>query len=121
MYFSEVYEQSFWMMLHGNKTPKPTIVYSDMIEIHDLDLGVLTKKEKESRTSAKLTRALTVFGNNRSCHQLSTIVYWLAGTEAAMWTKVGAKDLLEPNSLGSHSTLAINLHAHFPYATTVPV
>ena len=50
------------MMLHGAGSPKPTLLFSNMLEIGDLDLGVLTKHEKETRTTAKLTRALDAIG-----------------------------------------------------------
>ena len=44
------------MQLHGSPTPKPTLLYSSMREIAMLDLGVLSKQEKQKRTDKKLTR-----------------------------------------------------------------
>ncbi|CAE7495841.1 unnamed protein product [Symbiodinium pilosum] len=51
-----VYQQSLWMMLHGAPSPKPTLLMSPMRTIYMLDLGVLTKSEREARTSLKTTR-----------------------------------------------------------------
>lgn len=48
--------QRFWMQLHGSPTPKPTLLYSCMREIEMLDLGVLSRQEKQKRTEKKLTR-----------------------------------------------------------------
>ena len=45
------------MMLHGAKSAKPTLTYSNMEEIEMLDLGVLTKSEKEKRTEVALVRS----------------------------------------------------------------
>lgn len=56
---SEVYECRFWMMLHGAGSPKPTICYSNMTEVRDLDLGRLTKAEKEKRTRTTTVRDLS--------------------------------------------------------------
>ena len=53
---AQVHVQRFWMQLHGSPTPKPTLLYSCMREIGMLDLGVLSKQEKEKRTEKKLTR-----------------------------------------------------------------
>lgn len=58
----QVYQQNLWMLLHGAPSPKPTTLYSNMIEIAGLNLGVLTRKEKEMRTTAKLTRTLVAYG-----------------------------------------------------------
>ena len=53
---TEAFQTEFWMCLHGSPTSKRTIVYSCMQEIQMLDLGPLTKAEKERRTKKKLTR-----------------------------------------------------------------
>ena len=55
-YIAKVYMCRFWMQLHGGPTPKPTLVYSCMQEIEALNLGKLTKTEKERRTGAVLVR-----------------------------------------------------------------
>lgn len=54
---SEAFRVRFWMMLHGAKSAKPTLTYSNMEEIEMLDLGVLTKSEKEKRTEVALVRS----------------------------------------------------------------
>lgn len=55
---TKVFSIRFWMQLHGSPTPKPTMVYSCMGEIESLDLGKLTKEEKERRTQKELVRYL---------------------------------------------------------------
>ncbi|CAE7424690.1 unnamed protein product [Symbiodinium sp. CCMP2456] len=52
----KVYEQTFWMMLHGSGSPKRTIVLSPMVTISELDLGRLTKAEKAKRTNIRTVR-----------------------------------------------------------------
>ncbi|CAE7435198.1 unnamed protein product, partial [Symbiodinium necroappetens] len=52
----KVYKQSFWMMLHGAGCPKRTLVLSPMATIAELDLGRLTKAEKEKRCTFKTVR-----------------------------------------------------------------
>lgn len=53
---TEVYNTSFWMQLHGAPSPKRTILWSVMREIGNLDLGVLTREERERRTSSQTVR-----------------------------------------------------------------
>lgn len=53
---AQVYECNFWMMLHGAGTPKPTVCFSNMVEVQKLHLGALRKSEKERRTTRKTTR-----------------------------------------------------------------
>ncbi|CAE7251682.1 unnamed protein product [Symbiodinium sp. CCMP2456] len=53
-----VFQQHFWMMLHGAASPKPTIVFSPMATISQLDRGRLTKVEKQKRS--KLTTVRTI-------------------------------------------------------------
>lgn len=54
---SKVHQSTFWMMLHGHPSPKPTIVWSNMMEIQLLDLGCLRKSEREKRTILQTTRS----------------------------------------------------------------
>ena len=58
LWLPKVYETSLWMMLHGAPSCKRTILYSNMPEVCRLDLGKLTKHEKETRTTKKLTSHL---------------------------------------------------------------
>ena len=44
------------MQLHGAPSPKRTILWSVMREIANLDLGVLTREERERRTSSQTVR-----------------------------------------------------------------
>lgn len=44
------------MQLHGAPSPKPTTLWSTMREIASLDLGVLTRAEKEKRTTVSTVR-----------------------------------------------------------------
>ncbi len=44
------------MQLHGAPSPKPTSLWSNMREIGLLDLGVLTRAEKEKRTTVSTVR-----------------------------------------------------------------
>ncbi|CAE7653684.1 unnamed protein product [Symbiodinium necroappetens] len=53
-----VFEQRFWMMLHGAPSPKPTVVLSPMPTIAQLDRGPLTKAEKLKRN--RLTTVRTI-------------------------------------------------------------
>lgn len=55
---SKVFSASFWMQLHGHPSPKPTTCWSNMPEINLLDVGKLTKAEKEKRTTLQTTRHL---------------------------------------------------------------
>ena len=55
---TETYTCTLWMALHGAKSSKPTVVYSNMPEVQGFHVGRLTKSEKERRTSVKTTRAL---------------------------------------------------------------
>ena len=56
---SQVFQTRFWMMLHGGGTPKPSLAYSNMAEVQGLDLGRLTKAEKQKRTTATTVRDLS--------------------------------------------------------------
>ena len=71
---AKVFSASFWMMLLGHPSSKPTTCWSNIPEISMLDLGKLSRSEKESRTSLQTTRPFTAFNgfdirfNYRACH-----------------------------------------------------
>lgn len=44
------------MALHGSPSPKRTCIWSNMPQVLGLDLGVLTKEEKQRRTSVQTVR-----------------------------------------------------------------
>ena len=46
------------MQLLGHPSPKPTTVWSNMREVSLLDMGKLSKHEREKRTTLKTTRFL---------------------------------------------------------------
>ena len=46
------------MQLLGHPSPKPTTVWSNMREVSLLDMGKLSKQEREKRTTLKTTRFL---------------------------------------------------------------
>ena len=53
----QVYKQSLWMALHDAPCAKRTVLYSSMATISSLDLGRLSKEERERRTSVTTVRA----------------------------------------------------------------
>ena len=65
----KVYSTSLWMILHGAESSKRTSLFSNMVEIGLLDLGSLTKSEKEKRTSKALTRTSNAYSSNTSLVQ----------------------------------------------------
>lgn len=52
---AQVFKVQFWMALHGGHSPKRTIVWSVMGEVVHLDLGVLTKEQREKTCTLKTT------------------------------------------------------------------
>ena len=54
----QVWQQKFWMQLHGSPTPKPTLCLSNAAWIHGLDLGKLTKETRDKKTAFKTTRQI---------------------------------------------------------------
>ena len=56
---NEVYQSTFWMILHGCGSPKPTICFSPMKTIEQLNLGKLTKQKKQELTTLVTVRVWT--------------------------------------------------------------
>lgn len=67
---AEAYRIEFWMMKHGSLTPKPTELYSNMIEIKNLDLGTLTKEER-NKSETKLVRRFSL--NMQYAHAMTKL------------------------------------------------
>ena len=59
MTYAQVYRCALWMMHHGGPSPKRTWLWSNMREIYQLDLGTLTKHERESKTTSKTVQKYT--------------------------------------------------------------
>ena len=72
---AEVYEVSFWMMLHDAPTPKPTTCYSPMQTVASLDLGKLTKTERERRTNFTTVCVLPAFTETCPIYSLNPTSY----------------------------------------------
>ena len=53
---AQVHSTSFWVMLLGHPSPKPTTCWSNMPEIGLLNQGKLSNAEREKRTTLKTTR-----------------------------------------------------------------
>ena len=77
------------MALHGAPSPKRTILWSPMKEIADLDLGVLTKAEKERRQSVQTVRKYTDKRGKRR----------FVGTSALSESQILGLNLLQQNKL----------------------
>ena len=54
----QVYTQSLWMALHDAPSAKRTVLFSSMATISSLDLGRLSRAERERRTSLATVRFL---------------------------------------------------------------
>ena len=97
---SEVYQSSFWMLLHGANSCKRTVVFSTMKECQELDLGVLTA-EKQRLTSSELTRRWPGFrGPSMSRPVISGPYYNKKGVKRFH----GTKDLKSSQCLDSRLT-----------------
>lgn len=70
----EVYECRFWMMHFGLPCPKPTRVMGNLFTMTGLNMGPLTKKEKEKKTKLKTSRNLaTCQLQNEVCAKIKFI------------------------------------------------
>ena len=66
------------MQKHGGKTPKRTTVYSCMNDIQLLDLGTLTKAERELRAETETHLVRTLVALNE-LHSIISIYCMVAG------------------------------------------
>ena len=68
----EVFECTFWMQHHGSATPKPTVCFSNMMEIQQLNLGKLHKADRERLTTSKTVRSMSAHVNSKALSEVST-------------------------------------------------
>ena len=61
---AKVFKQGLWMALHDAPSCKRTILFSTMSTIASLDLGPLTKAEKEKRVTLRTVRDLSLDRSN---------------------------------------------------------
>ena len=73
MTYAQVYRCALWMMHHGGPSPKRTWLWSNMREIYQLDLGTLTKHERESKTTSKTVQKYTNSKGKKCFHGLPAL------------------------------------------------
>ena len=72
----EVWECRFWMMHFGLPCPKPTRVMGNLSTMTGLNMGPLTKKEKEKNTKLKTSRNLATCQFQNQVQAKMKLEYW---------------------------------------------
>ena len=112
------------MMLHDAPSPKRTLLYSPMVTLLDLDLGQLSKAEKERRTSLRTVRAFPLIWTVHDACICNLFMH--EDLEANMMTKKGSVDSRaarrsfgNPGCLVSISPGVVDI-CHIEYNNTCP-